>query len=104
MKTINSIEEINTEIVENILPRDDSRQPCWYVEFEKRSGKTSKWKVGVKSDDKNDEFSFSLSAIKDYEDEQWTKVISLEFATSLLSLYRNGGKKAVKEWISDGCP
>lgn len=101
MKTINSLEDINTETVNTILQQDADRYPCWYVEFDKQ---LLKWKVGVKSNAKNDEFAFALSSIKNYKDEQLNRVTSLEFATTLLSSYRDGGKKAVKEWISDGCP
>lgn len=102
MKTINSMEEINTDTVENILQQQDAnRQPCWYVEFDKV---LLKWKAGVKSNAKNDEYSFAVSSIKNYKDDQLNKVTSLEFAVSLLNFYRDGGKKAVKEWISDGCP
>lgn len=101
MKTINSMEEINTDTVDNILQQNADQYPCWYVEFEKA---LMKWKVGVKSNTKNDEYSFALSTIKNYEEEQLNRVTSLEFAVSLLSLYKNNGKKAVKEWISDGCP
>ena len=100
MKTINSMEEINTDTINTILP-DMDRQPCWYVEFEKQF---LKWKVGVKSNAKTDEFSFALSTIKNYKDENLVRITSLEFATTLLSHFRNGGRKAVKEWISDGCP
>jgi len=104
MKTLNSSEEINTDTINIILQQDSNRFPCWYADFDKQTTlKQSKWKVGVKSDDKSEEYSFMLSSVKNYSDESWSRYTSLEFATSLLSLYRTSGKKAVKEWIANGC-
>lgn len=105
MKTINSTEEINVDTINTVLNNDFGRYPCWYADFDRQENKKqSKWKVGVKADDKSEDYSFALSAIKNYSEENWGRYTSLEFATTMLSLYRTKGKKAVKEWISDGCP
>lgn len=93
MKTEDLLEEQSNN---NTNDFDDNYQPCWYAEYSKE---TLEWKVGVKSKIKNDEYLVSITSIKNYQN-QLDKIKSLEFGVSLLELYKKGGKKAVKNWIS----
>ena len=100
MKTLNS----NTMIVVKPV-NSDGRMPCWYADWEQ--GKTRKgcsWKVGVKGDTK-EEYSFKASKVGDVNDDEiWNRLKSKEFAVDLMGKFKNGGQKAVKEWIKQGCP
>jgi len=103
MKTLNSSSKMSA--VKTPSAFDDCRMPCWYADFEK--GKTRKsytWKVGVKSD-KKDEYSFKASKIGNVNDEDvWKRINSPEFAVDLIGKFRDGGREAVKEWVDAGCP
>ena len=82
---------------QDIVKNDfDNYQPCWYVEYSKE---LLEWKIGIKSKTNNEEYLFSITSIKNYQD-QLDKIKSLDFGLALLELYKKGGKRAVKSWIS----
>jgi len=105
MRTLNikagntSLSTINTD-----FPED--RQPCWYADMEQASKrKDYRWKVGRKHDGKNDEYSFKISKAGDVSDERfWQHATGVDFATELIDLFKNGGSRAVKDWVKQGCP
>jgi hypothetical protein len=86
--------------------RDGDHAPCYYADIEKdEKRKEWKWKVGCKYQGQTEEYSFKMSKAGDIEDKDfWQRVTSLEFATELIDLFREGGELAVKNWIKDGCP
>ena len=98
MKTINSGEDVDTIITDFEL-NDITQQPCWFVEFVDQS----KWRVGVKTIIKSDEFTFDLCEITNYSDKSRSNVTSLDFAVKLLDTYKKGGRKSVKKWMNNGC-
>lgn len=100
MKTLNSGMKMST-----MTNLNDEHMPCWYANFE--PGKTRKgsvWKVGVNGE-KKEEHSFKASKFGDIsKDTVWKHIHSVDFAVELINKFREGGQKAVKRWISQGCP
>lgn len=80
------IEELNDEIY------SENFYPCKYVEYNKEA---KEWKVGTIIKNAKDEYMFSA---KDYMGK--LDNTSLEFALKLLEMYKFGGKKLVKSWLS----
>jgi hypothetical protein len=87
---------------------DLERMPCTYVELERaEKRKDWKWKVGCKFfGAANDvEYSFKVSKAGDTDNEKfWLRTTGVDFAVELIDVFRDGGERAVKEWISNGCP
>lgn len=87
---------------------DGDKTPCFYADIEKaEKRKEWRWKVGCKyfGAAKDEEYAFKISKAGDVDDEQvWQRMISAEFAIELISLFKDGGELAVKNWIKQGCP
>jgi hypothetical protein len=95
MRVINKSQKL--ECIEKMatsvpLPADiTDKHPCWYVDVDRQKKKT-KWTVGVKHAGKTEEYSFSIESVDDEK----------EFAVKIIELFRNGGRKAVRDWIKNG--
>ena len=84
----------------------EEKQPCWYADMEKGiSRKEYKWKVGCKHDGKVEEYSFKISKAGNVDDDNfWARATGVDFAAELIKLFREGGQRSVKDWITNGCP
>ncbi|KKM21183.1 hypothetical protein LCGC14_1638060 [marine sediment metagenome] len=84
----------------------EDKQPCWYADMEQVNKREDyKWKVGCKYDGKNDEYSFKISKAGDVNNERfWQRATGVDFATELIDLFKNGGSKAIENWVKQGCP
>ena len=105
MITLNS--KTGSFVSANMQPIDtEDKQPCWYADIERGSNrKEYKWKVGCKYDGKDDQYSFKFSKVGNVNDENfWERISGVDFAIELIDLFREGGQKAVKEWVDGGCP
>jgi len=104
MRTLNS--KAGSLVSANQRPIDiEDKQPCWYADMERGDSRDYRWKVGCKHDGKDEEYSFKISKAGDVDDDEfWTRATGVDFATELIDLYRQGGQRAVKEWIKNGCP
>lgn len=102
MKTLNS--GVKASVVRPIIDYDN-KQPCWYANIERGdSPKNHEWKVGVvHPDGKKDEYSFKCSKAGKDKD-LLERMCDGNFGIELLSKFRQGGQKAVKEWLNQGCP
>lgn len=102
MKTLNA--SAKTSIVRPVYD-DDGKQPCWYAEVEREeNSKDNKWRVGVvHPDGKKDEFSFKFSKVGKGKD-SIERAGTGEFGIQVLDKFKEGGEKAVKEWLAQGCP
>lgn len=101
MKTLNS--NAKTSVVR--MTEDNEKQPCWYADMDKGDTlKEHRWSVGVVyPDGKKDEYSFKCSkAGKDRS--LLERMLSSDFGIRLLHKFRQGGRKAVKQWLDQGCP
>lgn len=82
------------------------RQPCWYANLEDGSDRLkAKWVVGVKKAGQDpEEHSFKASKAGDVtDDEFWAYITSPDFAIELIELFKRDGKKAVTNWVKNGC-
>jgi len=84
----------------------EDKQPCWYADMERGAKrKDYKWKVCCKHDGDTDEYSFKISRAGDVNDDGfWDRATSVDFASELIELFRDGGQKSVRDWIKHGCP
>ena len=109
MRTLNiKKNNMNTSMQKPIASSIDltDRQPCWYANLEDSSDRLrAKWVVGVKrARDDKEEYSFVASKAGDVtDDEFWSYIISPDFAIELIESYKRGGKKAVTNWVKNGC-
>ena len=87
---------------------DLDKMPCVYADLEKADKRKDwKWKVGCKffGYGKDIEYSFKISKIGDVDNEKfWLRSINADFAIELVSVFKDGGELALKEWIKNGCP
>ena len=87
---------------------DGEKTPCYYADIEKAE-KRKDWhyKIGCKyfGSAKDEEYSFKLAKAGDVDDNNvWQRLTGVEFAVELISLFKDGGEVAVKDWIKHGCP
>ena len=84
----------------------DDKQPCWYADMERADKKKDyKWKVGCKHEGKTEEYSFKLSKAGDVNDDKfWQRATDVDFALQLIDMFKQGGAKAIRAWIKNGCP
>ena len=107
MRTLNIKAGSTSLLTANLFTNfPEDRQPCWYADIEQaNSRKNYKWKVGRKYEGDNDEYSFKISKAGDVDNEKfWERATGVDFAAELIDLFRDGGTKAIKDWIKKGCP
>lgn len=83
----------------------EDKQPCWYADIERGAKrKDYKWKIGCNHDGNAEEYSFKISKAGDVDDDEfWARATGVDFATELIDLFREGGQKAIKDWVKNGC-
>lgn len=100
MRTINKSKDTGGKVIAVSavmkVPTDVSdRQPCYYANSSQENGKLI-WRVGIDNEDQSDEHTFEMDDVKENKSER--------FACTMLDLYKKGGKKAVEDWLKNGCP
>lgn len=97
MKALNT--KTGNFVSSTVVPYDiEDRHPCWYANLDK-SGDIDVWVVGRKHEGQKNEFVFELADVEDLPHST-----SKEFGIKLIDIFREGGSKSVKKWISNGCP
>lgn len=109
MKTVNvkSGSLVATNKRPMILNEGD-RAPCHYAKIERdEKRKDWKWTIGCKyfGAGKDEEYCVKMAKLGDVDDENtWLRITGKEFAIELISLFKDGGELAVKNWVKGGCP
>jgi hypothetical protein len=99
---------LTVTVKRQVIITEDTKLPCCFANVEKaEKRKEWKWNVGCKyfGDQKDEEYSFKFSKMGDVDDiDIWQRITSVDFAVELISLFRDGGEVAIKDWIKQGCP
>lgn len=99
MKVINFNKSMLAGVRNSINVGDDGSSPCWYVNRE-----DDEWIVGVAyPGGDSDEYSLK-QPLSGKNKKLASRMLEENFALDLLDTFKDGGQRAVEEWVKKNCP